>query len=288
MTYAGTLNAVAIAPSAPGNEVPRLLCIGAHPDDSEAFASGLAALWSANGGLVRFLAMTDGTAGHRESGGAVLARRRQAEADVAAALVGADAVILDNQDGALMPTLENRHKVIRAIREFQPDVIATHRTNDYHPDHRYTGLLVQDSCYMVMVPNVVPTIAPPAREPIVMYMSDRFSKPSSLQPDLIFDIDSVIEQKLEAMIAHESQVQEWLPWMGGYLGQLPEEPQARRHFLLSHAEVRSADEANRFRDALVAKYGAERGGAVRYAEAFELSEYAAGLDDERMKGLFPF
>ncbi|MCU1490518.1 MAG: N-acetylglucosaminylphosphatidylinositol deacetylase, partial [Acidimicrobiaceae bacterium] len=72
--------AAGAAPSHPGQEALRVLGIGAHPDDCEAFMSGLAALVTGRGGIVRFLAVTDGTAGHHEQAGAVLARRRRSEA----------------------------------------------------------------------------------------------------------------------------------------------------------------------------------------------------------------
>ena len=147
---------------------PRLLCIGAHPDDCEIQASGLAALWTGRGGSARFISMTDGSAGHQELGGAQLANIRRGEARAGAAAVGADSVVFDNLDSSLLPTLENRHRVIQAVREYQPDVIATHRTNDYHPDHRYTGVTVQDACYMVMVPNALPRCPVPDREPVVV------------------------------------------------------------------------------------------------------------------------
>ena len=267
---------------------PRLLCIGAHPDDCEIKTSGLAALWTANGGVVRFLALTDGSAGHQEKAGATLARSRKAEAQAGAAVVGADSVILDNPDGMLQPTLDNRYKVIRAIREFQPDVIATHRINDYHPDHRYTGVLVQDSSYMVMVPNVVPNVPPPPREPVVIFMSDTFTKPYPLQPDLVFDLDQVIDKKLDAIAAHECQMTEWMPWIEGYADRVPSDPEARSAFVREFAAMAPAAEADRFRDALVAKYGEDRGRSVKHAEVFEVSEYAAPLTEDRAKLLFPF
>lgn len=183
---------------------PRLLYIGAHPDDCEIQTSGLAAPWTANGGTALFLSMTDGSSGHHELGGAKLVQRRQAEARPGAAAVGAGSAMLDNSDGSLVPTLENRHKVIRAVREFGPDVIVCHRTNDYHPDHRYTGVLVQDACYMIMVPNVLPSVPVPDRDPAVIFMSDRFTKPYPLQGDLVFDLDGVIEKKLDAIASHTS------------------------------------------------------------------------------------
>lgn len=264
------------------------MCIGAHPDDCEAKSSGLTALWTQGGGVARFVAVTDGSAGHHEIGGAQLARRRRAEAEAAASFVGADSVILDNQDGSLVPTLENRLKVIRAIREFRPDVIATHRINDYHPDHRYTGVLVQDSCYMVRVPNVLPNVPPLEREPVVLYMSDRFTRPYELQPDVVIDIDSVIEAKLDSFTSHDSQLAEWTPWIDGYTEKLPSDAASRREFIRRDAASGSEQEANRFRDALVARYGQERGGRVKYAEAFEVSEYAEPLNEILAQRFFPF
>lgn len=272
----------------PAAEGTRLLCVGAHPDDSEAFASGLAALCTANGGTVRFLACTDGTAGHQEQAGATLARRRQSEAKRGAAIVGADTVILSNPDGGLEPGIEQRLAVLREIRLFAPDIVATHRVNDYHPDHRYSGTLVQDAWFAVRVPNVLPGVAVPPHAPTVVYMADHFTRPAPIQPDLVFDIDPVIDEKLEAMIAHTSQVEEWLPWMAGYEAEIVEDPGARRAFLLKHAALGSRAEAGRFRQALVEKYGEARGRAVEYAEAFEVSEFSAPLDPERARQLFPF
>ena len=266
---------------------PRLLCIGAHPDDCEIQAAGLAALWTGRGGSARFLSMTDGSAGHQELGGGQLANIRRGEARAGAAAVGADSVVFDNLDSSLLPTLENRHRVIQAVREYQPDVIATHRTNDYHPDHRYTGVTVQDACYMVMVPNALPRCPVPDREPVVIFMSDKFTKPSPFEPDLVFDIGSVIEKKLDSITSHVSQVTEWLPWIERYADEVPEDESERRTYFRDRAAQKPAAQADRFRDALVAKYGEPRGGEVRYAEAYEVSEYGAPLTEELSRSLFP-
>ena len=268
--------------------VPRLLCIGAHPDDCELQTSGLTALWTGNGGAARFLSMTDGSAGHQEYAGAKLAGLRRAEARAGGAAVGADSLIFDNLDGSLMPSLENRHKVIRAVREFQPDVIVTHRTNDYHPDHRYTGVLVQDACYMIMVPNVLPTVTVPDRAPVVIFMPDKFTKPYPLQPDLVFDIDAVFDKKLDSITSHVSQMHEWLPWIERYEDEVPADEEQRRSFVRARAERAPAAQAGRFRAALVAKYGADRGGKVGHAEAYEVSEYGAPLSEELSRSFFPY
>jgi LmbE family N-acetylglucosaminyl deacetylase len=268
--------------------IPRLLSIVAHPDDCEIQTSGLAALWTGNGGAVRFLSMTDGSAGHHELAGAKLAQIRRSEAQAGAAAVGADSLVFDNPDGSLMPTLENRHKVIRAVREFQPDVMITHRTNDYHPDHRYTGVLVQDACYMIMVPNVLPTVPVPDRAPVVLFIADRFTKPYPVQPDLVFDIDSVIDKKLDAITSHRSQMEEWIPWIEGYLDEIPDAEDERRRYVRARAARAPAAQADRFRHTLAAKYGEPRGSNVRHAEAYEISEYGAPLTDELSRSLFPY
>ena len=266
----------------------KLLCVGAHPDDCELQTSGLTALWTASGGAARFISMTDGGGGHQEFGGAKLVGMRRAEAHAGAASVGADSVVFDNPDGSLLPSLDNRNRVIRAVREFQPDILITHRTNDYHPDHRYTGVSVQDACYMVMVPNVLPTVPVPDHEPVVLFMSDKFTRPYPFQPDLVFNLDPVIEKKLDAIASHWSQMSQWLPWIERYEDELPTGEDKLREYVRGRAERRALAEAERFREVLVAKYGNERGHNVRHAEAFEISEYAAALDEEKVARLFPF
>jgi LmbE family N-acetylglucosaminyl deacetylase len=60
--------------------------------------------------------------------------------------------VVANHDGELLPNLGNRRQVIRLIRSFHPDLVLTHRPNDYHPDHRYTSQLVQAAAYLITVP----------------------------------------------------------------------------------------------------------------------------------------
>ena len=107
-----------------------ILIIGGHPDDGDLKAGGIAAKYVGLGHKVRFISMTNGDAGHKEMGGAPLAKRRTEEAHSAGEAIGAEYIVLDNHDGELMPTLENRREVIRLIREFQTDVVFTHRTDE--------------------------------------------------------------------------------------------------------------------------------------------------------------
>lgn len=265
-----------------------VLAIGAHPDDCDLGAAGLAAHYRRGGHRVYFVSMTNGDAGHYELGGAPLARRRQAEAEAAAAVLGLDYIVLDNHDGELEPSLANRRSVIRLIRELQPDLILTHRANDYHPDHRYTAQLVQDAAYMVTVPGVAALSPHLATNPLICYMHDRFARPYPFQPDLVLDIDDVLEAKLDMMHQHVSQFYEWLPYNAGHLHEVPAEEGARRDWLQQAYTPRFAQIADQYRNMLSALYGRERGAQIRCAEAFEVSEYGAPLTGEARRRLFPF
>jgi len=265
---------------------PSLLVFGAHPDDCEFSAGGLAALWAARDGHVRFVSVTNGDAGHQTEGGATLARRRREEAAAAAAAVGIESLILDTHDGELLPTLERRREIIALIREFRPDLVLTPRPNDYHPDHRYTAILVQDAAYMVTVPNICPFTAHLSHDPVIAYVIDRFQKPYPFTPDVVIDIGTVIEQKVEMLHRHTSQMYEWLPFNGGYLDEVPAKATARRDWLRRRLQPRLLGTAERFRSDLIARYGPEHGMQVRYAEAFEGCEYGASLTTEARARLF--
>lgn len=138
------------------NNKLRVMVIGAHPDDCDLDAGGTAILYSKMGYAVKFLSVTNGDAGHQVMKGGPLAKRRLAEAKEAGRRFGVEYDVLDNHDGLLEPTLKVRLQVIRKIREWNADIVFAPRPNDYHPDHRYTGVLVQDAAFMVTVPNIAP------------------------------------------------------------------------------------------------------------------------------------
>jgi len=271
-------------------EIPALLVIGAHPDDSEITAGGVAALTAARGGRVLHVAMTNGDKGHQTLGGATLARMRRAEARAAADALGAESIVLDNHDGELMPTLEHRYELIRIIRDFKPDLVLFPRPCDYHPDHRNTSHLAQDALYVVRVQNVCAFNDRLEADPVAMYVGDPFQKPYPFQPDVVIDIGSVYEQKLEAMGRHVSQMYEWLPFVEWRVdvSDIPADPVGRLAFLREHWEARMRRDADRFRSQLIASYGAERGLQISYAEAFEVCELGAPLTPEARQRLFPF
>jgi LmbE family N-acetylglucosaminyl deacetylase len=268
---------------------PRVLCIGAHPDDAESGAAGTAALWVAKGCHVKFVAVTNGDIGHWKESGPELARRRRAEVEHGARLVGYDFEILDNHDGELQPTLENRKAITRLIREWKADVVITHRPNDYHPDHRYTSILVQDSAYMVTVPKFCPDVPALKDNPVFLYFSDRFQKPYPFQPDIAVGIDSVMDKKLEVLLGMVSQFYE-----GGVSGSPellsadPEQQRARWQAIRKRFTDRQLEITSRCRKCLEEWYGAERAAEIVYAEAFEISEYGRRPDKPELKTLFPF
>jgi LmbE family N-acetylglucosaminyl deacetylase len=267
----------------------RIIVFGAHPDDSEISAGGSAIKWSKAGHHVKFVAMTNGDIGHWQMAGGPLAQRRYAEVQKAAGILGVTTDVVDNHDGELMPTLENRRTVTRLIRQWQADVIITHRPNDYHPDHRYTGVLVQDSAYMVAVPYFCPDTPPIRGNPVFLYSADFFQRPNPFRADVAVAIDDVIEQKVDALTGMDSQFYE-----GGALGYLqPLEDtdtahQARRQLVRQGFKARFAHVADTNRAKLVELYGEKDGKQVKYAEAFEICEYGRQPSKEELVKLFPF
>jgi LmbE family N-acetylglucosaminyl deacetylase len=266
---------------------------GAHPDDAELDAGGVAALWAEQGHHVKFVSMTNGDIGHAEQSGGELARRRAAEVVAADEVLGVEATeVYDIHDGELMPTLENRGKVVQSVREWHADIVIAHRPNDYHPDHRYAGVLVQDAAFMVIVKHFLPTVPALARNPVFLYTEDSFQKPSPFEPDVVVSIDGVIDQKIDAVWQLESQIESL--WATGNFEEVvpvPAEGPARaerKEQVGERFKQRAASVADRFRDKLVELYGQEAGSKVRYAEAFELCEYGRRPQPEELKVLFPF
>lgn len=262
----------------------RILMIGAHPDDCDIKGGGTAAIFAKMGHEVKFLSITNGDAGHMEMGGGMLAKRRYAETQEVAKRLGIHYDVLDNHDGELLPTLEIRLDVIRKIREWGADVVISHRPNDYHPDHRYTGVLVQDAAFMVGVPNIAADTPPLRKNPVFLYYQDNFQKPNPFSPDIAIDITSVIDQKIYALDAHTSQFYEWLPWISNDPDKIPEGKEERIAWLKSK---RALAPDQRVRAALENWYGKEKASAVKYAEAFEICEYGTRPSRADLLRLFP-
>jgi LmbE family N-acetylglucosaminyl deacetylase len=262
----------------------QIIMIGAHPDDCDIKGGGTAALFVAMGHHVKFLSVTNGDAGHQSQGGGMLAKRRISETKEVAKRLGVSYDVLDNHDGELLPTLSIRMEIIRKIREWKADVVIAPRTNDYHPDHRYTGVLVQDAAFMVGVPNVAPDVEPLRKNPIFLYFQDNFKKPNPFQADIAVDITQVIDKKLAGLDAHQSQFYEWLPWIGNYEDEVPSDPAKHKEYLLNKRVQKPNPEV---RKALEKWYGKEKVDQIKYAEAFEICEYGSPASMEDIKRIFP-
>ena len=263
----------------------RVIAFGAHPDDCDLGAAGTAAQFAALGHAVKFVSVTNGDAGHQSMGGGALAKRRRAEAMESARRLGITYEVLDNHDGELLPTLAVREQIIRLIRQWNADIVIAPRPNDYHPDHRYTGVLVQDAAYMVVVPNVASDTPPLRKNPVFLYFEDGFQRPNPFRPDIAVAIDSVFEKKAAALDAHESQFYEWLPWVDGRLEEVPKDIEGRKEWLLAERKKRHPKPATR--EALAKWYGIENAKSIEYAEAFEICEYGRQPSDEEIRRLFP-
>jgi LmbE family N-acetylglucosaminyl deacetylase len=268
----------------------RIIAFGAHPDDCELKVAGTAARWAALGHHVKFVSVTNGDVGHWRMAGGPLALRRTAEVEKCARILGIHTQVLDIHDGELLPTLEHRRTITRLIRDWKADLVLSHRPNDYHPDHRNVGVLVQDAAYMVTVPFFCPDTPYLRKNPVFLYYEDRFTKPNRFSADVVVAIDEVIDKKLACVEALHSQFYE-----GGCNGgpELVPDPgnsaavAARRKDVRDGFDRRFADTANRFRLQLGNTYGAE-GKKVKYAEAFEVCEYGRMPSKQEMRKLFPF
>jgi len=268
------------------DEPLRIIAVFAHPDDADSRMSGTAIQWAKMGHLVKFVSITNGDAGHFKTGGARLAQRRRAESQEAARRYGiAEYTVLDNHDAELVPSLHIRKQVIREIRKWKADIVVGLRPNDYHPDHRYAGVLVMDAAYMVVVPNSVSDTPALERNPVFLYMRDRFKRPYPFQPDIAVIIDEVFDQKIHGMMSHESQYFEWLPWVDRRLDEVPSDPAQRREWFIKWRGRPSI--TPEIRKSLEKWYGPERARKAVHAEAFEIAEYGRQPSDDEIRKLFP-
>jgi len=268
---------VLIISSQAQHDTIRVIVFGAHPDDCDLTTGGTAIKYARMGHKVKFVSMTNGDAGHQSMGGGALAKRRMEEAKEAGRWFGIEYEVMDNHDGELMPTLENRLKVIREIRNWNADIVITHRSDDYHPDHRYTSILVQDASFMVIVPNIAPDTPPLKKNPVFFYFE-------SSEPDIAVDIDNEQAQKVYAVSAHESQFFEWLPWLRGALDEIPKSKEER----LAYLKTRFSSPGETERACLKKWYGEPHASKVMNVETFQISEFGSQPDHEELLKLFPF
>ena len=265
----------------------RIIAFGAHPDDCELCVGGTTAKWVAAGHQVKFVSMTNGNVGHFTRSGAELAAIRKAEVEHCAQILGITTEVLDINDGELEPSLANRKQVIRLIRDWRADIVLCHRTNDYHPDHRYTGQLVQDSAVLLVARFYMPEVPALERNPVFLYYADEFQKPAPFEASIVVAIDDVIDVRRALIDALPSQFADPDSWMGAKMPGLPADPEGRRRHIREWLLGRERRIAERFRPQLVDRYGPTVGESIEFAEAFEHSEYGARISKDKLERLFP-
>jgi len=192
------------------DEFSTYMVVAAHPDDSEFGAGGTVARLHQEGKRVVVVQVTSGDRGspNREAVPAEVAATREAELlEAGRRLGGSEIIFLRCPDGQLMPDLSLREKITRMIRVHRPDVIITHdpfRPYALHPDHRAVGLATTDAVY------------PTARDPL--YFAEHLREglePHKVaeiwyfgaeHPDKFIDISTTFETKIQALLAHVSQI----------------------------------------------------------------------------------
>jgi LmbE family N-acetylglucosaminyl deacetylase len=256
------------------------MIIGAHPDDADIVCGGTALKLISRGFKVKFVSVTDGRMGHHKltpDETASVRRRETLEAARRMNLDGYD--IYGYPDCGLYPTEEARMLVARKIREYQPDFIITHRTCDYHADHRATGQLVMDATYLLVVPNFCPETPEAKVYPAVFFLRDKFTVPRIMRPDVAVNSAPMLDQWAEAVSSHESQFFEWLPRENPPC--LKANPginapmEVKREFIKRFWAGRKFVDAKRFNL------------PFEQAEVFEMSEYGRQLTREELKAIFP-
>jgi LmbE family N-acetylglucosaminyl deacetylase len=283
----------------------RAMMIGAHPDDCDFRCGGLALKYARAGHKVKFLAMCNGNGGHHELFPDEIAKRRREETLKVAEYAGIEYNVWeDSPDCELYADLSARARLVREIREFNPDIIFCSRPNDYHADHRNASILVQDASYLLIVPHYCPDTPAMEKVPAILYFYDHFKEPP-FRADVGVNIDDVIDDKFEMLAIQESQLFEWLPYTKGTLAEVPEGKEARLNWLHEprlperfedidvelmnsnligkQSEYREAKAAFNNREVLIKKYG-EVGKTIRFAEIFSICEYGSPFSDE----LIPF
>lgn len=285
-TIISAMNASTRAQQNASNKPLRIIAFGAHPDDAELKAGGMAAIWASQGHKVKFVSMTNGDIGHFETSGAALANRRVKEVNECAKIFGIETEVLDIHDGELEPTLENRKTVARLIRSWQADLVLFHRPYDYHPDHRYTGVLVQDASILVAAPSFTPNTPATNGNPVFMYYTDNFEKPYPSEPTIVVGIDEFASKKWECITAMPSQFADADSWQGRTLPNVPADGAKRQEYILNYVKKWSEGVADKYRARLIELYGKSRGSKIRYAEAFEICQYGRQPSQEELQRMF--
>ncbi len=265
-----------------------IIIIKAHPDEAEEYAGGTAALLARAGHKVKFLSLTNGDVGHWKMSKDALARRRAAEANKAAKILGVTYEIFDYHDGELENNIELRKRVVRAIREWQAKLIISFKPmfGGGHPDNMAAARTVQEGAGLSQAPLFLPEVPVLKTQPIFLYMRDYYSKTFPHKPDLVIPIDQTIAEKLLSFDAHASQFYEFAPYQRGMLDKVPQNDEQKTAYLHKYWGEFSHISAE-MREWLINWFGEEKGMSFTYGEEFEVAPFSRRPLKEELLKLFP-
>jgi bacillithiol biosynthesis deacetylase BshB1 len=178
-----------------------ILVLAAHPDDAELGCGGTIAKHIALGYKVGVVDLTRGELGTRGT-----PEIRKAEAIEAAKTLGL--LVRENlglADGYFQNIKEDQHKIVTAIRKFQPDMVLANAVYDRHPDHGRAAELIYDSCFLAGLTKVetfLDGVTQKAWRPKNVY---HFIQSQSLKPDFIVDVTEYWDVKMKSIRAYKSQ-----------------------------------------------------------------------------------
>jgi LmbE family N-acetylglucosaminyl deacetylase len=219
----------------------KLLCIHAHFDDFEFVASGTFELWrraARENFQAKLLVCTDGKAGHhfraREETGAIRLKEQQESAQVGG--YEFEQLLLPNgeppREACLQVTPSFLAALWKRIRDFQPDYLfcpplPSDPLAGVHVDHLAVAEAVRKVAYMINVPHAFTpefpadeTRSEPRKVPVIVNVYDGYMAGDNTH-DLAVDVEEAFEQISQMTWRHQSQISEWLPWVGRHRMETP-------------------------------------------------------------------
>ena len=212
----------------------KVLFIHAHFDDYEFTASGMFELWRRKLGAAfqaKVLVCTDGKAGHhfhtREETGLI-----RLEEQAASARIGhyeSELLRLPNgqppREACLQVTSDLLAALWKAIRDYEPDYVfcpplGGEPLAGIHNDHETIAEAVRRVAYMINVPHAFTPEYPadesasaPCKVPVILNVYDGYMFGANAY-DVAIDVEPAFGAICEMTWCHQSQITEWLPWVG--------------------------------------------------------------------------
>ena len=211
----------------------KIQILHAHQDDYEFTAAGTFEMWKRKLGdklRAKVVVCTDGRSGHhfqtRADTGNIRIKEQQESANIGGydyeQLVGPNGEVI--RDGSFILTPELLSSFWKTIRDFEPDYlfsppIPTDPLAGIHIDHVGVAEAVRKVAYLINVPHGFTPEYPadetksiPCKVPVILNVFDPYMGGMNAF-DLVVDVEEAFEQICEMSFSHQSQINEWLPWV---------------------------------------------------------------------------